>query len=227
MSWLRLATRLVLGAALGAAGCTPKVGDRCSLNTDCSIDNTRVCDNSQPGGYCTVVNCAPNSCPNNAACVAFQATVPGCPYDDYASPARTARTFCMETCKSDSDCRQSDGYVCRDPSGQPWAARIVDSNYARQICLLPPDRFAAVATRPASACPDGVVPKNDGGTDQDGSDAGVDGNPLSDVADAAVQADASIDAQADASIDAGVDASTDALGEAFADAMAFDADGGG
>ena len=253
MSWLRVgfSARLVLGAALGAAasGCTPKIGDRCSLNTDCSIDNTRACDNSQPNGYCTVLNCGPNSCPDNAACVAFQAGVPGCPYDDYASPARTARTFCMETCKSDSDCRQSDGYVCSDPTGQPWSARIVDSDYARRVCLLPPDPIAPSATRPAAVCPGGVPP-SDGGTTQSGSGGGVDAGEKEDAADATAEAfaadagveagdatsnrgdDASLngaDAAADgaASVDAAVDAPMDVVGTGSLDSFAGDANGGG
>jgi hypothetical protein len=259
MSWLRvgLATRLVLGVAFGAAasGCTPKIGDRCSLNTDCSVDNTRACDNSQPNGYCTVLNCSPNSCPDNAACVAFRAGLPGCPYDDYASPARTARTFCMESCKNDSDCRQSDGYVCRDPTGQPWAARIVDSNYARRVCLLPPDPVAPGASRLAAVCPGGVPPR-EGGAAQSGSGGGIDGGgdedargssqadagepPVADTGaeaagDATLQragdaslnvAEAGID-DADSSVDAAVDAPTDVVGAGLADSFARDAGGGG
>ncbi len=39
---LYLAAALLLAAA--AAGCTPKIGDKCVLSTDCSQQGTLVCD---------------------------------------------------------------------------------------------------------------------------------------------------------------------------------------
>src|SRR5215472_17578476 len=136
---LRVARVALAGVALALAACTPHIGDRCTLNTDCSISNTRQCDNSQPNGYCTVFNCSPNSCPDNAACVDFQASVPGCPYDDYASPSRSARSFCMQTCGSNGDCRQSDGYQCLAMNQLGVAAVIIDTNAAQRVCAIPPD----------------------------------------------------------------------------------------
>src|SRR6516164_4737254 len=44
-------------ASLAATGCTPKIGDKCILSTDCSQQGTLVCDTSQPAGYCTQLNC--------------------------------------------------------------------------------------------------------------------------------------------------------------------------
>src|SRR5688572_5473529 len=82
----------VLGLALA---CTPEIGDKCILSTDCSIRGDRLCDNSQPEGYCTIFNCAGNLCPKNAACVLFNPAVQGCGFDDRASPPRTGRTVCM------------------------------------------------------------------------------------------------------------------------------------
>src|SRR5688572_14103829 len=66
---LRLLGALML--ALAAAGCLPKIGDPCSSSLDCSQRGERLCDNTQPQGYCTIYNCEPDECPDNAACVAF------------------------------------------------------------------------------------------------------------------------------------------------------------
>src|SRR5215472_9668661 len=117
--------RLLVAAPLVLGGCTPSIGDKCVLSTDCSLRGDRLCDTSQPEGYCTIFNCAGNSCPNDAACVLFHANLQGCPYDD-RTPSRTGRSFCMAHCSSDSDCRS--GYVCRDPRQQPWGAVILDDN---------------------------------------------------------------------------------------------------
>ncbi|MFW5740185.1 MAG: hypothetical protein ACOC1F_07450, partial [Myxococcota bacterium] len=52
-------------------GCNPKIGDDCTNSTDCSVSGDRLCDTTQPGGYCTVFNCEPDMCPEEAQCVAF------------------------------------------------------------------------------------------------------------------------------------------------------------
>jgi hypothetical protein len=208
----------VLGAlAAAAAGCTPHIGDRCNLNTDCSISNTRQCDNSQPNGYCTIFNCAPNSCPDNAACVAFQASVPGCPYDDYSSPARSTRSFCMQTCHSDSDCRTGDGYVCLWVTQLEVSAVVIDSNTSERICVLRPTGDAGLSSGAVPpVCPgaplDGSVEGLDTGTPTP-ADGGADSGPVGTDG----GADASGDAPPDAPPPPG-DASADAAGDAEADA---------
>jgi hypothetical protein len=70
------ATRLVcvplaLGVCLLAAeaGCSRKVGDGCTLSTDCDPTGSRVCDLSQPGGYCTIDGCDDKSCPDESVCI--------------------------------------------------------------------------------------------------------------------------------------------------------------
>jgi hypothetical protein len=123
--------------ALATSACAPHIGDHCNVNSDCSIQGNLQCDTSQPNGYCTQFNCTPNACPNNAACVAVNAAVPGCPYDDYHAPSRTAVNMCLQSCSKDSDCRTSDGYVCRDPTEAPWNAVIVD-NVSQRVCLAMP-----------------------------------------------------------------------------------------
>jgi hypothetical protein len=118
-------------------GCTPSVGDRCTLSTDCSIQGSRICDTSQPNGYCTVLSCTANSCPDNAACVEFGASLPGCPYSDYSAPSRTGRAMCMKKCGSSSDCRQSEGYACIpiDSKQTPWTV-VLDTVRASAVCMI-------------------------------------------------------------------------------------------
>ncbi len=86
----RSCTAFVLTLALAA--CTAKVGDDCASNTDCG--RTLVCDLAQPEGYCTLLGCRTNECPDEGVCVHFA--------DGTAA--------CMFRCKDDSDCR--DGYTC-------------------------------------------------------------------------------------------------------------------
>ena len=66
----------VFRAAVGLAGilamvvaCTPSVGDRCNISTDCSTQGDKLCDTSQPGGYCTQLNCLGNKCVDDALCI--------------------------------------------------------------------------------------------------------------------------------------------------------------
>jgi hypothetical protein len=220
--------------ALGAAACTPQIGNSCTLNTDCSIDNSRQCDNSQPNGYCTVFNCAPNTCPNNAVCVELQANVPGCPYDDYASPSRGARSMCLKPCNHSSDCRQSDGYSCvlvssfRDAGVE--AVILDNSPQSESVCAVAPDLGLSATGSlgdAAPVCPGGPVPEAgaiptpDSGADaadaaaDAGSDAAVDAT----VADAPAPADAAPEGAEDATEDGPADATVDG-GDGAADSSA-------
>jgi hypothetical protein len=139
---LRLASAVALLAfAAAASGCTPVIGDKCVLSTDCSTRGDRLCDTSQPDGYCTQFNCTTNSCPDHAACVLFNAAVPGCGYDDHSGNygARTARAFCVGSCGRDSDCRA--GYVCASPSDPPWNGMIRDDDQSKRTCLVAPEGY--------------------------------------------------------------------------------------
>lgn len=195
----RTALLLVFALSATSAACTPSIGDRCTLNTDCSIQGDRQCDVSQELGYCTVFNCGPNACPEKAACVAVQAAVPGCRYDDRVV-ARTARSLCLKRCERDTDCRV--GYVCVSPRDR--GELVLDDDQGVRTCSSPPRASFAVpeATPDAPVCQRGVAPDGgaapfvDGGAppDLDGGDAGAD-------ADAAGGADA----DAAGGLDAGAD----------------------
>jgi hypothetical protein len=246
-----LALGLVGAAGALLAGCAPHIGDHCAQNTDCGSTGTLVCDTSLPNGYCTQFNCTANVCQNSATCVAFEPSVPGCPYDDYQAPSRTNRTFCMAHCNHDSDCRHSEGYICADPTKPPWSAAIVDDNQSQLVCI-PAFSPGTVRSAPDGGLPEGsvcsasgpafdaslVFPGEDAGADapSDGSaDGFADGAP--DGADAGPEAgaDAGPDAPADApsegppdaSTDGSADASADAPGDGATDAGAADAPDGG
>jgi hypothetical protein len=128
-----------VAALVGAvAACTPSIGDKCVLSTDCSTRGDRLCDTSQPEGYCTQFNCAKNSCPDEAACVLFNAAVPGCGYDDRAGGygSRVARSFCVSKCSKSDDCRS--GYICADPHVAPWSGVVLDDDQGKLTCLVAP-----------------------------------------------------------------------------------------
>jgi hypothetical protein len=178
----------LLGVLAALTGCKAHIGSSCALNTDCSLQGNLVCDTSEPGGYCTYFNCVPDTCQNEAACVALNAAVPGCAYNDYNSPARTARTMCLQQCHKDSDCRTSEGYICASPQNPPWNGVIIDDDQQQLVCILGPDYYdagpdgALASYRPdAGVCQPtgpvvppieaGVTPQPDAGA---GSDAGED-----------------------------------------------------
>lgn len=94
---------LSLGCLLAAA-CAPQVGDSCTDALDCAVDGTRLCDTTQPSGYCLVSGCRADECPDEAVCVRFG-------YDE------RARTFCMRHCASEGDCRSA--YDCVEPTPPP------------------------------------------------------------------------------------------------------------
>ncbi len=77
---------ILLLAGLAMAGCKNSIGDSCSGSTDCSVTGERQCDLAQPGGYCTVFSCDPDTCPEGV-CVEWRFI-----------PSRTAETWCMQTC---------------------------------------------------------------------------------------------------------------------------------
>ncbi|HKP58285.1 MAG TPA: hypothetical protein VJV78_16270 [Polyangiales bacterium] len=104
-SFARLAVLLLVAGPLLPA-CSPEIGDSCGTALDCSASGTRLCDDTQPGGYCTLEGCEQDTCPPESICVKFGKVIDGVPVD------RLARSFCMYKCDGDSDCRNGDGYSC-------------------------------------------------------------------------------------------------------------------
>lgn len=144
LAWL--AVPLLAGAL--ALGCTPKIGDECSVSTNCSATGDRLCDTTQPGGYCTLFNCEPGTCPADSVCINFGTTLaagPGCTPSQGNSPYQ--RSFCMANCSGTSDCRP--GYECLDLSGSEASktsfptlgAVLADSSGNGKVCAVNPYRF--------------------------------------------------------------------------------------
>lgn len=141
----RFGAGLALLLLLGSLGCNPKIGDECDLDTDCSSSGDRLCDATQPGGYCTKFNCEPGTCPDEATCIGFRTTESMLVTEDgtayrCADPQHTSRfqrTFCMLRCKSKSDCRS--GYDCldmREPAN-PFGAVVVEHGGSGKVCAVP------------------------------------------------------------------------------------------
>jgi hypothetical protein len=187
-------------AAMALLGCQPSIGDHCVQSTDCSPTGDRLCDTSQPNGYCTIFNCRPNACPGEAACVATNISVLGCPYDDRHAPSRTSRQLCLKKCQQDTDCRTDEGYKCIDPA--TYGVQVLDTDQSEQVCLpftsYEVSDAAYDGTAPVCSVSGPTVPPFDAGPGYEG-DAGDAG-----------AADAAGDAQPDAA-DAASDASADAL----------------
>lgn len=171
---------LLAGLALG---CNPKIGDDCSTSTDCSVNGDRLCDTTQPGGYCTIFNCEPDTCPEEAQCIAFDTELdPACNDQRWA---RFERTFCMRRCSDNGDCRSN--YVCFDMKStpNPWGARIADLDPEGTKVCIAPWSGAAPGEGLSEVCSpyDGGFPDAPSGTpDQDAaSDGTIDGEPALDA----------------------------------------------
>ena len=168
---------VLLLALSSLVACQKQIGDACTVSTDCSSRGDRLCDTSQVNGYCTVFNCTGDitntprttpDCPNEAVCVLFGASVPGCPTNDRHDPPRTGRTLCLRKCNHDSDCRTNEGYHCSAPTAALFNAVDVSTADPNQgVCIYVGDRdptalnqsvmpspvcSAAGPTAPPSAC---------------------------------------------------------------------------
>lgn len=122
---MRLPPTVLLALLLAAPSCKKSIGDSCTVSTDCSLQGGPTCDLTQTNGYCTVENCDPGTCPDEAVCVAFN-----------AQARRLTRRYCMASCNDDSDCR--DEYRCVIPT----AAQANCARTAPEI--LPPGQTCNV-----------------------------------------------------------------------------------
>jgi hypothetical protein len=115
-----------------SSACGRDIGDPCTTNVDCSQNNDRDCDLSQPGGYCTQNGCDEQSCPSEAVCIRvfpyeFKTSDNVCAQDTdctsdqlclpdvptgFCVPRGAERRFCAKSCGSNDDCRA--GYVCHE-----------------------------------------------------------------------------------------------------------------
>jgi hypothetical protein len=93
---------------LAAVGCTRGIGDSCETSLNCSASATRLCDMTQPHGYCTLGGCQPGGCPSEAVCVTFWQNTERPELDRN----RLSTNYCMRKCDERSDCRDDDGYDC-------------------------------------------------------------------------------------------------------------------
>jgi hypothetical protein len=130
---------LVVGLALVGVGCAPEIGDDCGSALDCSAQGSRLCDRTQPGGYCTIQGCEKGTCPDEAVCVKFR-----------PSEERLAVTYCMFKCSDRGDCR--DHYECTAASdfGSHGDAEIL-GRASQRFCSIPASMPAATSSAPSGA----------------------------------------------------------------------------
>jgi hypothetical protein len=152
-----LARILSISAALAllatTAACGNKIGDSCTISTDCATEGGRICDTSSPDGYCTVPNCDIGTCPSESTCVQFYSVInvdkpcaqpEDCTIDEvctvghFCAARDSELRFCMLSCSSQGDCR--DGYECRDlermgaHGGQPVRAEGQSNEDLHPFC---------------------------------------------------------------------------------------------
>ena len=129
---------LSLALVVPLMACGKKIGDECQTQFDCNDeDDTRSCDISQPGGYCTIDGCDERSCPDEAVCLRFfpryellsrscdptiaDGRPTGCESHEIClsagrcAPRATELRRCMLSCGDNGDCR--DDYECRTVGG--------------------------------------------------------------------------------------------------------------
>lgn len=79
------------------------VGTACSFSVQCA---SGTCLSNFLGGYCTVLDCDEDACPDRSRCTALP---------DEEDPEAPALQLCMRTCSENADCRF--GYRCESPDG--------------------------------------------------------------------------------------------------------------
>jgi hypothetical protein len=130
------ATLSVLAMLLSVSvGCGRGIGDACETSLRCSAGGTRLCDMTQPGGYCTLAACQPGNCPDDSVCVTFWQNT----NDQTASSDRNrlSTNYCMRKCEDRSDCRDDEGYDCvtGDEFGVEGEA-LVEGGTDQKFCAI-------------------------------------------------------------------------------------------
>jgi hypothetical protein len=124
----------LLVIALSSVACQPGIGDSCTDALNCSTSGSRICDLTQPHGYCTLAGCDEGTCPDEAVCVKFWPNVAM-----QSDIDRLSSNYCMLKCNSHSDCR--DDYECLSTTqfGAMDEAQVLGN---------PKQRFCAVSRHP-------------------------------------------------------------------------------
>ena len=136
----RFAAALVAVLALAGVGCAPAIGDDCGSALDCSAQGSRLCDRTQPGGYCTIQGCEKGTCPDEAVCVKFR-----------PSEERLAVTYCMLKCSDRGDCRDQ---LLRAPRPATSAATVdaeILGRASQRFCSIPASMPEATSSAPSGA----------------------------------------------------------------------------
>jgi len=125
MSPARIVSLLI---SLCLVGCGNEIGDACETALDCSSQGSRLCDRTQPHGYCTLRGCEQGTCPEESVCVKFR-----------PEQERLAVTYCMYGCEEDDDCRNDEGYQCMRASelGGRGEAQIL-GDQSQRFCVARP-----------------------------------------------------------------------------------------
>jgi hypothetical protein len=135
-------------AACALGACAPAIGDECKTSLDCSSQGSRLCDRTQPRGYCTLRGCEQGTCPDESVCVKFR-----------PEAERLSTTWCMAKCDSDDDCRSDDGYRCTE--AEDFSSADVPE---AEILGRPDQRFCSAALAP-------TAPPDEGPRESAGGDA--------------------------------------------------------
>jgi hypothetical protein len=122
----------LLGVLWSLAACQPGIGDSCSTALRCSTAGTRICDQTQKGGYCTLAGCDIGTCPDEAVCVKFWPKV-----SRESDSDRLGTNYCMRKCDERSDCRDDEGYDClsEETFGAMSEAEVL-GNEKQKFCAL-------------------------------------------------------------------------------------------
>jgi hypothetical protein len=144
---------LFIASMLGVA-CAPEIGDSCETALDCSASGTRLCDRTQPEGYCTLDSCEQGTCPEEAVCVQFGRGRDGTTLD------RLSRSYCMYKCDERDDCRPDEGYDCF--SARTFGASneaLVLGSAAQKFCapLAPVDNLASMPDAISATPPESLA----------------------------------------------------------------------
>jgi hypothetical protein len=142
---------VIVCGMLVQGACSKKIGDACRSSIDCSQESERLCDISQPGGYCTIEGCDERSCPEEAVCIRFfprlfltkscKDNAAACAADEVCleadglcAPRTSERRFCALACGNNGDCRGQ--YECRE-AGKGGSLPLV-TNPARKVSFCAP-----------------------------------------------------------------------------------------